>query len=86
MKRTVTWAAVVQADIERMGYLDAQRVCMAVFAFARDGSGRVERVDPNNPRLVRVRTRGGVALLSFTDEEVHIWRMFATPATGGAAR
>jgi hypothetical protein len=86
MKRTVTWAAVVQADIERMHWLDAQRLCMAVFAFARDGSGRIERVDPDNPRRLRVRAKGGVALVSFDDEAVLVWRMFGTADVGRAAR
>ena len=78
MTRSVTWAAVVQADIERMHYRDAERVCMAVFAFAKDGSGLIERVDPHNPYQVRIRVKGGVALVSFDEKSVIIWRIFGT--------
>lgn len=86
MKRSVTWAAIVQADIERMHYRDAERVCMAVFAFAKDGSGLIERVDPHNPYHVRVRAKGGVALVTFDEKSVLIWRIFGTVAVVRPAR
>ncbi len=60
---SVAWSPVCDADVRRMPYRTAERICMAVIAFARDGSGMVERNDAGDLSLVRIRARGGFALV-----------------------
>jgi hypothetical protein len=41
----------------------AERLCAAVYAFARTGAGTIERAHSGDPWLLRLRTGDGVALI-----------------------
>ncbi len=82
MSLTVTWSPSCHADIHRMPYRVAERVCMAVIAFARDGSGTIERARPDGDDpfpLFRIRAQGGFALVRVELDEaaLYVWGIYA---------
>jgi hypothetical protein len=56
-----------------MHYETAERVCAAVVAFARDGSGRIEPVywdaNPRDPTFFCIHARDGFALVQIVASE-----------------
>jgi hypothetical protein len=81
MSWTVSWSPECDEDIRAMPYKTAERVCMAVFAFATDGEGKIEIVDPDDdpdaPTFIRIRARGGFALVKLVPEanRIDVWRV-----------
>jgi len=71
MTWTVTWSPGCDIDILHMPYRTAERVCMAVVAFATDGSGHVALDAPDSDHG-RISTRGGFALVQFVESERRI--------------
>jgi hypothetical protein len=61
MSLVVTYSPECDVAILRIPYKTAERVCMAVVAFASDGSGQIE-YDPDDPSFVCIRAKGGLAL------------------------
>jgi hypothetical protein len=81
MSLTVTYAPRCNADVKRMHYRPAERVCIAVLAFAQTGSGDVEPCDPDDPYLIRIRASGGFALARLRPSEnaLEVHAIYGTP-------
>ena len=73
--RRVEFSPVCDADVRHMHYRDAERVCVAVFEFARQGTGTVEIARRGPPLVVRIRARGGFALAVVDRELVNVRRI-----------
>jgi hypothetical protein len=81
---TVTWSRVCDVDVLNMHYKTAERVCMAVAAFAADGSGHVDVDDPEGASgRGRIRARGGYAIVRFIEREARIDVLRIRPNTPG---
>ncbi len=84
MSLPVRWSPLAEHDVLHMPYKTAERVCAAVLAFARDGSGVVERIGPDAgpaaPLRFFVRARGGFALVELGLDHVEVYRMHAYAA------
>jgi hypothetical protein len=80
MKLTVEWSHVCTPDVRRMNWEAAARVCRAVLDFAEGRAVRVERARPGDPSLLRIRARGGDALVHLDAEArtVFVWRIYPT--------
>jgi hypothetical protein len=74
----IAWSDACNRDVLAMHWLDAQSVCQAVDDYARDGSGRIERVDPEDPLRVRVHAEGGYAVVWILADGIQVRRIFAT--------
>jgi hypothetical protein len=82
MSVRVIWSPQSARDCrDRMYYRTAERICMDVGAFARDGGQNVEAVVRDGggvePNLYRLRVRGGFALLRFRDDAIEVERLYA---------
>lgn len=76
MSLAMTYARPCYGDVKRARWRVAQRVCMAVAAHAQDGTGRIERIDPDDPSLVRVRAVGGYAIVRILENCLQVRRIF----------
>jgi hypothetical protein len=76
--RLVEFSPVCDADVRRMHYKDAERVCLAVFEFAERGTGIVEIARRGPPLVVRIRARGGFALAVVEDALLDVRRILPT--------
>jgi hypothetical protein len=74
----VKYARPCYGDVKRMRWEDAQRVCLAVEVYAKDGSGQIERINPDDPSFVRVRTQGGYAVVRILADQLRVCRIYAT--------
>lgn len=80
MTWTVEWSDVCEADVRRIPWPLAARICEAVLAYAESGGGHVERVSAADPYVLRIRVRGAAARIRLDPETrtVFVWRIFAT--------
>jgi hypothetical protein len=67
----VRWSDVCVADVRRIHWRTAERICAEVFAFAATGEGSVERID-DSP-FFSVRVPGAVALCRFETADAAIF-------------
>jgi hypothetical protein len=80
MTWTVRWSEVCEADVRRIPWPLAARICASVLEFAESGVGMVERTTPGDPSLLRVRVRGAAALVRLDAETrtLSVWRIYTT--------
>lgn len=80
MTWTVAWSDACEADVRRIPWRLAARICGAVLEFAENGSGFVERTMPGDPTQLRVRVGGAAALIRLDVETrtVFVKRIYAT--------
>ena len=80
MKLRVEWSHVCVADVRRMRWEIAARVCKAVVNLSGGGPVRAERVRRGEPWLIRVRALGGAALVrvDFEERTLFVWRIYTT--------
>lgn len=57
----VRWSEVCDADVRRIPWHTAERICAAVLQFARTGEGAIEPIT-GDPTLFSIRVRGARAL------------------------
>jgi hypothetical protein len=76
----VEWSAVSHADVRRISWHLAARICKAVLDYAESGAGFVERVTPGDPNALRIRVHGAAARIRLDPETrtIFVWRIFAT--------
>jgi hypothetical protein len=70
MKLRVTFSAACNVDIRRVRGQTARSVCEAVYAFARDGSGKIEVVGDSG--LVLVHGHEGFAAVDVRPDELYV--------------
>lgn len=58
---SVEWSDVCVADVRRIPWNTAGRICAAVLEYAKAGTGTVERGDAQNMNELRVRVPGAAA-------------------------
>jgi hypothetical protein len=80
MTWTVEWSDVSHADVRRMHWQLAARICSAVLELAETGAGHVERASAGDPHAFRIRVRGAAARIRLEPETrtIFVWRIFAT--------
>jgi hypothetical protein len=76
----VRWSSVCDADVRRIPFRTAERVCAAVYEFARTGEGPVEQITDGVPSSFAIRVRGAVALARFDMESggIFVMRIYGT--------
>jgi hypothetical protein len=76
----VEWSDVCVADVRRMSWQLATRICRSVLDYAESGAGHVERVSAADPYALRLRVPGAAARIRLDPETrtVFVWRIFAT--------
>jgi hypothetical protein len=74
MSLTVRWSPICEAQSLHVGYGAAERIWMAVYTFARSGSGQVEPVPPvdDETAVIRIHAQGGYALVRVGASGLHI--------------
>ena len=75
MTRLLDWHPVAIRDLQEIHWKTAARIDAAVMLFAKTGEGNIERI-PTDPRRIRLRARGAVALLYLTPEIIYVGRVF----------
>ena len=80
MTWTVRWSEVCEADVRRIPWPIAARICASVLEFAESGAGLVERMTLGDPSLLRLRVRGAAALVRLDVETrtLSVYRIYAT--------
>lgn len=78
MKLHVAWSHACEADVLRMDWRAAAQVCKAVIDLSEGLPVPVERVRPGDRLLLRVRARGGEALVRIEPETrtLLVWRVY----------
>lgn len=79
MTWTVVWSPICERDVREMPWPLAARICGAVLELAESGTGHIERALPGDPRLLRLRVGGAVALLRLdpSTRTLAVWRIYA---------
>lgn len=73
--RRLEWHPVASRDLLSIDWRLAARVDAAVMEFAETGKGDIERIG-SDPRKIRLRVSGAVALLYVGVEELFVTRVF----------
>lgn len=77
---SVEWSDVCIADVRRMSWRMAGRICAAVLEYAETGSAIVERANAQNMFELRLRVPGASAQIHLVPETrtIFVWRIYAT--------
>jgi hypothetical protein len=76
----VEWSDVCVADVRRISWHTAGRICAAVLEYAKAGTGTVERGNPHNMFELRLRVPGAAAQIQLMPETrtIFVWRIYGS--------
>jgi len=75
--RRLEWHPVAIHDLREIHWRAGARIDAAVMRFAETGEGTIER-SPTDPRRIRLRVRGAVALIFVAHDAIHVARIFGS--------
>ncbi len=80
MSVEVRWSSVCDADVRRIPWRTAERICAAVYALAATGEGPLEQTTDGGPSHFAVRVRGAVALARLDADSgvIFVMRVYGT--------